>query len=233
MPTQADAVLKSLRKMSCLVLMPANKRRDALCETLRHSVASVEPSWPGPESITPESGIIIAAVADLASDSVLYRLERKHHCLIGLVDEDDPTALKGIIDLGVHAIINRPTHPLSVVTALVLGLSISAYENRLCAKVGKLENNLRAAHTVERAARILARTLDIPEDQAYQHLRTKAMNRREPMHELAMQVIKAHAVLDDFTSRPAQEASTPASLRLVQLPGRAKGGRQSPEGSST
>lgn len=223
MTTQADAILKSLRKMRCMVLMPANKRRDALCETLRHSVSSVEPSWPGPDVIAPEVGIIIVSIADVTSDSVLYRLKRKHHCLIGLVEEGDPTALKGIIDLSVHAIINRPTHPLSVVTALVLGLSISAYESRLCAKVGKLENNLRAVHTVERAARIIARTLDIPEDQAYQHLRTKAMDRREPMHELAMQVIKAHALLDDFAPHRAQESSSPANLRLVPLLERGKG----------
>jgi len=216
MPAQADAILKSLRKMRCMVLVPAGKRRDALCDGLRHSVGSLEATWPGPDSIGPEVDIIIAAVADLPSDSVLYRLERKHHCLIGLVEEDNPTALKGIIDLGVHSFINRPTHPLSLVMALVLGLSISAYENRLRAKVGKLENNLRAAHTVERAARILARTLNIPEDQAYQHLRTKAMDRREPMHELAMQVIKAHAILDDITSGRTQESSSPAKLRIVR-----------------
>lgn len=223
MPAQADAILKSLRKMRCMVLMPPGKRRDALCEGLRHSVGSVETAWPGPDSIAPEIEIVIAAVADLPSDSMLYRLERKH-CLIGLVEEDNPTALKGVIDLGVHALINRPTHPLSVVTALALGLSIAAYENRLRAKAGKLENNLRAAHTVERAARILARTLNVPEEEAYQHLRTKAMDRREPMHELAMQVIKAHAVLDDFTSGRAREPSPPAKLRVVRGTDREKEG---------
>lgn len=223
MPAQADAILKSLRKMRCMVLMPPGKRRDALCEGLRHSVGSVETAWPGPDTIAPEIEIVIAAVADLPSDSMLYRLERKH-CLIGLVEEDNPTALKGVIDLGVHALINRPTHPLSVVTALALGLSIAAYENRLRAKAGKLENNLRAAHTVERAARILARTLNVPEEEAYQHLRTKAMDRREPMHELAMQVIKAHAVLDDFTSGRAREPSPPAKLRVVRGTDREKEG---------
>lgn len=215
MPAQADAILKSLRKMRSMVLMPAGKRRDALCDALRHSVGSVEALWPAPEIIATEVDILLVAVADLPSDSVLYRLERRHHCLIGVVEEDDPTALKGIVDLGVHATINRPTHPLSVVMALVLGLSIAAYENRLRTKVGKLENNLRAAHTVERAARILARSLNIPEDQAYQHLRTKAMDRREPMHELAMQVIKAHAILDDITSGRSQEPNSPAKLRVV------------------
>jgi AmiR/NasT family two-component response regulator len=224
MPAQADAVLKSLRKMRCLVLVPAGKRRDVLCDGLRHSVGSVEAAWPGPDAIGREVELIIAAVADLPSDSVLYRLERKHHCLIGLVEEDNPTALKGIVDLGVHSLINRPTHPLSVVMALVAGLSISTYENRLRTKIGKLENNLRAAHTVERAARILARTLNIPEDQAYQHLRTKAMDRREPMHELALQVIRAHAILDDFTAGRAQEPSSPAKLRVVRGPEREEEG---------
>lgn len=216
MPAQADAILKSLRKMRCIVLMPAGKRRDTLCDGLRHSVGSVEPTWPGPDTIASEVDIVIASVADLPSDSVLFRLERKHHCVIGVVEEDNPTAHKGIVDIGVHALINRPTHPLSVVMALVLGLSIATYESRLRGKVRKLENNLRAAHTVERAARILARTLSIPEDQAYQHLRTKAMDRREPMHELATQVIKAQTVLDDMTSGRTQEPSSPAKLRVVR-----------------
>lgn len=216
MPAQADAILKSLRKMRCMVLMPVGKRRDMLCDGLRHSVGSVEPVWPAPEAIASEVGIVIASIADLPSDSVVFRLERRHHCLIGLVEEDDPTALRGVIDLGVHALINRPTHPLSVVMPLVLGLSISTYESWLRSKVGKLENNLRAAHTVERAARILARTLSVPEDQAYQHLRTKAMDRREPMHELAMQVIKAQTILDDMALGHAQEPNLPSKLRVVR-----------------
>lgn len=215
MPTQADAILKALRKMRCLVLMPAGKRRDTLCGGLRHSVGSVEPMWPGPNEIAFEIDIVVASVADLPSDSALYRLERKHHCLIGLVEEDNPTAFKGVVDLGAHALINRPTHPLSVVMALVLGLSIATYESRLRSKVAKFENNLRAAHTVERATRILARTLGIPEDQAYQRLRTKAMDRREPMHELATQVIKAQTILDDVTSGRTQEADSQAKLRVV------------------
>jgi AmiR/NasT family two-component response regulator len=156
------------------------------------------------------------SINDLPSDSALYRLERKHYCLIGLVEEDNSSALKGIIDLGVHSLISRPTHPMLVVMALVLGLSLAAYEGRLRAKVGKLESSLRAAHTVERAARILARTLSIPEDQAYQHLRTKAMDRREPMHELALQVIKAHSILDDMTIGRAQDTSGSAKLRVVR-----------------
>lgn len=216
MPAQADAILKSLRTMRCIVLMPAGKRRDTLCDGLSHSVGSVEPIWPGPDTIAPEVDIVIASVADLPSDNMLFRLERKHHCLIGVVEEDNPTVLKGIVDLGVHALINRPTHPLSVVMALVLGLSIATYESRLRNKVGKLENNLRAAHTVERAARILARTLSIPEDQAYQHLRTKAMDRREPMHELASQVIKAQTIIDDVTSGRTQGPSSLAKLRVVR-----------------
>jgi AmiR/NasT family two-component response regulator len=105
---------------------------------------------------------------------------------------------------------------MQVVTALVVGVSISTYETRLRTKVGKLEKTLRSAHTVERAVRILSRTLNIGEEQAYQHLRTKAMDRREPMHELALQVINAHAILDDMTSGRAQEASGQAKLRVVR-----------------
>jgi AmiR/NasT family two-component response regulator len=216
MPAQTDAILKSLRQMRCLVLAPAGKQRDALCDQLRHSVGTVEADWPAPEKIGPEVGIVIVSVADLPMDSGLYRLERKSYCLIGLVEEGNPGTLKGIIDLGVHSIINRPNHPMLLIMGLVLGVSISTYEARLRTKVGKLENNLRAAHTVERAVRILARTLSIPEDQAYQHLRTKAMDRREPMHELALQVINAHAILDDMTSGRAQEPGAQAKLRVVR-----------------
>jgi AmiR/NasT family two-component response regulator len=202
--------------MRCLVLAPAGKRRDTLCDQLRRSIGTVDATWPAPEIMAPEIGIVIVSVADLPTDSALYHMERKNHCLIGLIEEENPAALKGVIDLGVHAVINRPNHPMQVVTALVVGVSISTYETRLRTKVGKLEKNLRAAHTVERAVRILSRTLNIGEEQAYQHLRTKAMDRREPMHELALQVINAHAILDDMTSGRAQEASGQAKLRVVR-----------------
>ena len=220
MPAQADAILKAMRQMRCLVLAPGGKRRDALCDQLRHVVGSVEPAWPAPETIAPDVAIAIVSVQDLPSDSPLFRLERRSHCLIGLVEDDNPGALKTIVDLGVHAVINRPSQPLLVIMALVLGVSISTYETRLRTKVGKLENNLRAAHTVERAVRILARTLSIAEEQAYQHLRTKAMDRRQPMHELALQIINAHAVLDDMSSGHAEDTpSPPAKLRIVKPQG--------------
>jgi AmiR/NasT family two-component response regulator len=202
--------------MRCLVLAPAGKRRDTLCDQLRRSIGTVDATWPAPEIMAPEIGIVIVSVADLPTDSALYHMERKNHCLIGLIEEENPAALKGVIDLGVHAVINRPNHPMQVVTALVVGVSISTYETRLRTKVGKLEKTLRSAHTVERAVRILSRTLNIGEEQAYQHLRTKAMDRREPMHELALQVINAHAILDDMTSGRAQEASGQAKLRVVR-----------------
>jgi two-component system, response regulator PdtaR len=219
MPAQADAILKSLRRMRCLVLAPGGKRRDALCDQLRHVVGSIESAWPAPDTIAPDVALVIVSVQDLPSDSPLFRMERKNHCLIGLVEDDNPGALKAIVDLGVHAVINRPSQPLLVIMALVLGVSISTYETRLRTKAGKLENNLRAAHTVERAVRILARTLGIPEEQAYQHLRTKAMDRREPMHELALQIINAHAILDDMSSGRTEEPSAPAKLRIVKPQG--------------
>ena len=216
MPAPTDSILKLLRQMRCLVLAPGSKRRDALCDQLRHVVGSVDATWPAPETVSSEVGLVIVSVYDLPSDSALFRLDRKNHCIIGLVEEDNPAVLKGIVDLGLHSVIHRPTQPLMVIMALVLGVSISTYENRLRTKVGKLENNLRAAHTVERAVRILARTLGIPEDQAYQHLRTKAMDRREPIHELAVQVINAHAILDDMTSGRAKESNSAAKLRVVR-----------------
>jgi AmiR/NasT family two-component response regulator len=198
-----------------MVLAPAGKRRDALCDQLRRSVGTVEAAWPIPESIAAEIGILVVAIVDLPSDSTLYRMERRNRCLIGLIEEDNPAALKGIVDLGVHATLGRSGHPMAVVMALALGVSISTYETRIRTKLGKLENNLRSAHTVERAVRILARSLNIPEDQAYQHLRTKAMDRRESMNELAQQVIRAHAIIDDMTSNRTAEATSTSRLRVV------------------
>jgi AmiR/NasT family two-component response regulator len=219
MPVPSDALLKSLREMRCLVISPASKRRDAMCDQLRRCVGAVEVVWPAPWDIAPGVNIVIASIADLPTDSALYRMERKARCVIALVDEESPASLKGMIDLGAHAVLHRPAQPMAVVMALALGVSISSYENRLRTKLGKLENNLRTAHTVERAVKVLATSLKLSEEQAYQHLRSKAMERREPMNELALQVIKAHAILDDMGAGRENENAAAKPLRVVSSSG--------------
>lgn len=215
MVAQIDAILKSLRKMRCVVVAPAGKARDELCGQLKHSMASVATLWPAPTTIGPECDIVILSVAGLQSDSPLFRVPRTRQCFIGLVEEAGPSAMKGIVDLGFHALVTYPTNPMLSIMAVVHGVSVASYENRLRTKVAKLEGTLRAAHTVERAVRILAQTLHMGDDQAYQHLRAKAMDRRESMHELAAQVLNAHAVLDDMSAGRSQGQDLPGRLRVV------------------
>ena len=73
--------------------------------------------------------------------------------------------------------------------------SVSRYERRLKAKVRKLEETLRSIRQVEQAKAILMRVRNLGEEEAYEFLRKRAMDRRVPVGSVAAAIIEANDFL--------------------------------------
>jgi len=80
-------------------------------------------------------------------------------------------------------------------TNLLMARNNFRYERRLLAKIGKLEETLRAIRKVEQAKSILMKKRGIDEPEAYEYLRRQAMRKRVPVGSVAAAIIDADELL--------------------------------------
>jgi AmiR/NasT family two-component response regulator len=121
--------------------------------------------------------------------------------------EETDTALIAVLEPGVaelqrllgdcspHAVLSKPLHPFAILTSLMAARSVARYERRLKAKVRKLEETLRSIRQVEQAKVILMRVRNFGEQEAYEFLRKRAMDRRVPVGSVAAAIIEANDFL--------------------------------------
>jgi AmiR/NasT family two-component response regulator len=126
--------------------------------------------------------------------------------LIAIVDYENPTALKSLLDSNAHGVIGKPIRASGTLSSLVLARALHGYQGRLLAKVAKLEETLRSRREIERATRILMEMKGLSEDRAYQLIREQATAQRLAMGVVARSIVTAQRVFDD---RPQQDKRPP------------------------
>lgn len=70
------------------------------------------------------------------------------------------------------------------------------YEQRLRGRIEKLDENLRTMRVVEKAKSIVMRTKSLGEDDAYNFLRSQAMERRVTIGVIAKAVVESFDLLN-------------------------------------
>jgi AmiR/NasT family two-component response regulator len=138
--------------------------------------------------------------------------------LIAIVDYENPTALKSLLDSNAHCFISKPIRPSGILSSLVMARALHGYQGRLLAKVAKLEETLRSRREIERATRILMDMKGVSEDRAYQLIRQQATAQRIAMGVVARSIVTAHRVFEE----PAVESKRPSreSTSVLRLPAR-------------
>ena len=97
-----------------------------------------------------------------------------------------------LLDTQAHGVITKPYRSTGVLSTLVLARASSGYQQRLHAKIGKLEEAIKARRHIERAMRILIDAHRLSENEAYEHMRSRATELRVTVGEIATIVIDAH-----------------------------------------
>ncbi|WP_245259759.1 ANTAR domain-containing protein [Methylopila sp. 73B] len=93
------------------------------------------------------------------------------------------------------AVLARPFTANAIKAALVMGYSQFRYERRLQSKAARLEENLRAVRAIERAKAIVMTARSLSGDEAYQYIRTQAMERRTTVGQLAEALVSSYDLL--------------------------------------
>jgi two-component system, response regulator PdtaR len=195
MSTGIRKLFDELRGIEVAVIHPASPDCNVLLDQLRRIGCKVRPLWPCPPT-PPDVAVVFLFISAEHAGSPPWNSADSGAALIALVDYENPTVLKGLLEVNAHAVISKPFRPTGVLSTLLLARSVHGYEQRLLNKVNKLEETLRSRRVIERAVKLLAERRGVNDVEAYDHIRRQATNKRVSIVEVASMIINASDVLD-------------------------------------
>jgi AmiR/NasT family two-component response regulator len=171
-------------------------RRDDENETLVRELlrtrASVRRLWPLPARLPDDADIIFCELVSDLPQSLPWVPGQPTSALVTIIPSAQGPDLTLLRNCAPHAVLHHPVTANTVLTSLMLARAQFLYERRLCARIDKLDEALRAFHIVERAKTILMHTRKLGEDEAYHFIRRQAMDRRVSISALATAIVDSH-----------------------------------------
>jgi len=188
-------LIGELRSTRVLVVHPPDQDGDVLVRQLRRIGCNVRTVWPAPARLSDDVDVVFLLVERAGSAAAPPREAASGPALVAIVEYENPTILRGLLDSGAQAVLAKPLHAAGLLSTLVLARAQAAYERRLQTKIHKLEEQLRARRDVERATRLLMHIKQLSEVEAYELMRSQATRLRLPLAEVAARLLGASDVL--------------------------------------
>ena len=192
-------ILKDLRKLKVLVVHPNDEQGSDICQHIERIGCKVRMVWPCPKHIKSTTDVVFLQTLQdhpFTERPVWLDDGENNPTIIAIVNYENPTVLQTVYELGAHAIINTPVRPVGLLANLVIARTHWRKELVLGSRVKKLETKLRNIHAVEHAIAILERANNISREQAYEFIRTKAMERRLTTEDIAQEIVAADKTLE-------------------------------------
>jgi AmiR/NasT family two-component response regulator len=196
MSTGARRLFDDLRTLRVLVIHPPGDDRIVLEEQLRRIGCPVRVLWPFPSKLPADVDAIFFLLGAETRSAGNWCAADTEATLIALSDYENPTALKMLVDTQAHGVITKPYRSTGILSTLVLARASSGYQQRLQNKVAKLEEAIKSRRHLEKAIRILMEAHQLSENEAYEHIRSRATSLRVTVSEIATLVIDAHEAME-------------------------------------
>jgi AmiR/NasT family two-component response regulator len=196
MTTWARRLFDDLRTLRVLVIHPPGDDRNVLVEQLRRIGCPVSVVWPFPSQVPDDADVVFFLVGPETGRAGNWCAADTQATLIALSDYENPTVLKMLVDTQAHGVITKPYRSTGILSTLVLARASSGYQQRLQSKISKLEEAIKARRHIERAMRILIDAHHLSENEAYEHIRSRATRLRATIGEVATMVIDAHEAME-------------------------------------
>jgi AmiR/NasT family two-component response regulator len=210
--TDRRELLRSMRHLRVLVLHPPDDEGNELVHQIRRIGCPVRQIWPPPAALPDDVDAVFFLVDHEHLGYRPWRPGERPVALIAVLGYEDPGSLGVVIDTHAHAVVGKPIRPFGILANLALARASHAYEQRLQARIARLDETLRARRTVERATRMLTSLLGVCESEAYGVLRKEAMAKRVPIGTLAEAVVNASGLLGELARRPNAESDVDSPL---------------------
>lgn len=196
MSAGARRLFDDLRTLRVVVIHPPGEDRTVLEEQLRRIGCQVRPLWPFPTQLPADADVIFFLVGPELRSAGNWCAADTPATLVALSDYENPTALKMLVDTQAHGVITKPYRSTGILSTLVLARASCGFQQRLQGKIVKLEEAIKARRHIEKAVRILMDAHRLGENDAYEHMRSRATSLRVTVGEIATMVIDAHEAMD-------------------------------------
>jgi AmiR/NasT family two-component response regulator len=188
-------LIEELRGARVLVIHPRDAEGEALIDQLKRIGCNVRGVWP-PPAVIPQDIDTVFLFVEGSEETVFPATSGEHSpTLVAIVDYENPTILKRLLDSNAHGVVNKPIRSFGILSSLVLARSLRGYTKRLEGKVAKLEETLKARRDVDKAVKILVGLKKVSEFEAYELIRQQATQKRLTMAEIAASIINAQEML--------------------------------------
>jgi two-component system, response regulator PdtaR len=188
-------LIEELRGARVLVIHPRDAEGEALIDQLKRIGCNVHGVWPPPATVPPDIDTVFQFV-ESSEETVFPACSNEHSpTLVAIVDYENPTILKRLLDSNAHGVVNKPIRSFGILSSLVLARSLRGYTRRLEGKVQKLEETLKARRDVDKAVKILVGLKNVSEFEAYELIRQQATQKRLAMADIAASIISAQETL--------------------------------------
>ncbi len=179
------------------VVTSRDEQGSFLIRELQRLRARVRHVWPSAEALPVDVNVLYCDyTADLAH-RIPWPAGEARAALVAILPQNEAFASEGLEAATPDAVLARPFTANAIQASLVMAWSQFRYEQRLRNKVDRLEENLRAMRTVERAKAILMMTRALDSEQAYAVIRSQAMARRVPVSSIAAAIVSSSEILGD------------------------------------
>ena len=190
----AIEILRDLRGLRVELMHPPDVERGRLVDHLMRIGCVPTSVWPLSETSASASDLIVVAI-EHENREVLRRMfrqkERLDATIIGIVGYENPSTLQLVLEIGAHAVIERPIRPFGLLTQLVIARNLWLLQHETALRIQRLERKLSGVQAIHRARLILMANQKLTEDEAYQTIRSQAMAKRKPIEDVAATIIDA------------------------------------------
>jgi two-component system, response regulator PdtaR len=188
-------LIEELRGARVLVIHPRDAEGEALIDQLKRIGCNVRGVWPPPAAVPDDIDTVFQFVD--GSEQTVFPASSNAHSptLVAIVDYENPTILKQLLDSNAHGVVNKPIRSFGILSSLVLARSLHGYTRRIEGKVQKLEETLKARRDVDKAVKILVGLKRVSEFEAYELIRQQATQKRVAMADIAVSIINAQEML--------------------------------------
>lgn len=162
--------------LDIIVAVPPDQHGDLLARELSRTRSSVRRIWPLPERLPAAADVMFCELAPELPQCLPWVPGKPLAALVVVVNAMGSPQLKVLRDCAPHAALPRPFTSATVLTSLAVGRAQFLYEQRLRARIDKLDETLRSFRSVERAKGILMDKRRLDEEQAYHFIRRQAMS---------------------------------------------------------
>ncbi|WP_206956595.1 ANTAR domain-containing response regulator [Trinickia acidisoli] len=186
---------RSLARAFVVVIHPDDEDCTALCQQLRRIGCRVTAMWPPPAMLPARADVVFYLEDPAGRHRHLWHAEPVSAVRVAVIAYENPVVLEAIAAANAHAVVSKPIRTFGILASVFVACTLSRYEEKLLARIARLDDTLKSRRLIERATRVLSARLELSEDAAYAAMRAEAMARQMSISAMAESIINAEGLL--------------------------------------